>query len=140
MSMGHAMENKWPVNQNQPRKKWNDGTRSQEVMRSRTYIEWSELHRSLPQSQPIGLVQSAYIACLLRSDDTKIGSGPASHPRSTSVMVFSPNLCQLHRLQKIPQNTEGLVELSLHHHVNLTKAARPVKISLAAPLIGHLAH
>ena len=32
-----AMENKWPVHQNQLRRKWNDGARSQEVMRSRTY-------------------------------------------------------------------------------------------------------
>ena len=72
---GVAMENKWPVNQNQLRKKWNDGTRSQGVARSRTYIEWSEweeLHRSLPHSQPIGLVQSAYIACLMRGDDAKL--------------------------------------------------------------------
>ena len=70
-----AMENKWPVHQNRLRDKWNDGTRLQGVARSRSYIawsEWQELHRSLPHSQPIGLVQSAYVACLMRGDDTKL--------------------------------------------------------------------
>ena len=70
-----AMENKWPVHQNQLRRKWNDAARSQGVVRSKTYIQWSEwetLYRSLPHSQPIGLVQSAYIASLMRGDDTKL--------------------------------------------------------------------
>ena len=70
-----AMENKWPMHQNQLRRKWNDGTRSQGVARSRHYIswsEWDELHRSLPHSPPIGIVQSPYIACLMRGDDTKL--------------------------------------------------------------------
>ena len=70
-----AMENKWPLHQNQLRKKWNDGARSQGVGRSTRYIswpEWEEMHRALPHSQPIGLVQSAYIASLTRGTDTTL--------------------------------------------------------------------
>ena len=71
-----AMENKWPVHQKRLREKWNDGTRLQKVARLRScYIawsEWQELHRSLPHRQPIGLVQSAYVACFMRGDDTKL--------------------------------------------------------------------
>ena len=72
-----AMENKWPVHQNRLRKKWNDGTRTQGVARSEIYIawlEWQEMFRSLPHSQPVGLVQSAYVACLMRGNNTRLVS------------------------------------------------------------------
>ena len=70
-----AMENKWPMHLNQLRNRWNDGASSQGVGRSKNYVQWTEweaLHRALPHSQPIGLVQSAYIASLMRGDDTML--------------------------------------------------------------------
>ena len=53
----------------------NAGASSQGVGRSKNYVQWTEweaLHRALSHSQPIGLVQSAYIASLMRGDDTAI--------------------------------------------------------------------
>ena len=70
-----AMESKWPVHQDRLSQKWNNGTRTQGVARSGRNIawhEWQEMFRSLTHSQHIGLVQSAYVACLMRGDDTKL--------------------------------------------------------------------
>ena len=64
-----AMENKWPL---QLRTRWNDGASSQGVGRSKSYVhrtEWEALFRALPHSQPM---QSAYIASLMRGDDTTL--------------------------------------------------------------------
>ena len=35
-------------------------------------VERATIHRSVPHSQPIGIVQSPYIACLMQGDDTKM--------------------------------------------------------------------
>ena len=70
-----AMESTWPVRQHRLRQKWENGTRQQEVARSEVpilWLEWQEMFRSLPHSRPIGLVQSAYVAYLLRGDDTRL--------------------------------------------------------------------
>ena len=70
-----AMESYWPVHQNRLREKWDEGARTQGVWRSGRTIAWSEwqaMFRSLPNSRPIGLVQSAYVTCLMRGDDTKL--------------------------------------------------------------------
>ena len=48
---------------------------TQGVGRSRrqiTWPEWYDMCRTLPHSQPIGLVQSAYVTSLLRGDCTKL--------------------------------------------------------------------
>ena len=70
-----AMESTWPVRQHRLRQKWENRTREQEVARSGVPIswsEWQEMFRTLPHSRPIGLVQSAYVACLRRGDDTRL--------------------------------------------------------------------
>ena len=72
-----AMESTWPVRQNRLREKWEKGSRTQEVTRSGiriTRFEWQTMFRSLTHSRPIGLVQSAYVACLMRGDNTKLVS------------------------------------------------------------------
>ena len=64
-----AMETYWPAHYNRLRKKWETGARTQGVWRSEriiTWPEWYEMFRALPHSQPIGLVQSAYVTCLLQ--------------------------------------------------------------------------
>ena len=69
------METYWPVHQNRLREKWETEARTQGVWRSGRIIIWSEwqaMFRSLPHSRPIGLVQSAYVTCLLRGDNTKL--------------------------------------------------------------------
>ena len=51
------------------------GAQAQGTWRSErkiTWPEWYEMYRTLPHSQPIGLVQSAYVTCLLRGDSTKL--------------------------------------------------------------------
>ena len=77
-----AMESTWPVRQNRLREKWEEGSRTQGVTRSGIRITWSEwqtMFRSLTHSRPIGLVQSAYVACLMRGDNTKFSVAPASN-------------------------------------------------------------
>ena len=51
------------------------GAHTQGVGRPRrqiTWPEWYDMYRTLPHSQPIGLVQSAYVTSLLRGDSTKL--------------------------------------------------------------------
>ena len=82
-----AMESTWPVRQNRLREKWDAGSRTQGVTRSGRYIAWSEwqtMFRSLPHSRPIGLVQSAYVACLMRGDNTKLVVTSASNIARTA--------------------------------------------------------
>ena len=72
-----AMESTWPVRQNRLRQTWETGSRKQEVTRSGIRIsrsEWQEMFRSLPHSRPIGLVQSAYVVCLMRGENTRLVS------------------------------------------------------------------
>ena len=71
------MESTWPVRQNRLQQKWETGSRTQEVTRSGIRIsrsEWQTMFRSLPHSRPIRLVQSAYVACLMRGDNTRLVS------------------------------------------------------------------
>ena len=57
------------------RENWKTDARTQGAWRSGrtiTWPDWHEMFRALPHSQPIGLVQSAYVTCLLRGDSTKL--------------------------------------------------------------------
>ena len=70
-----AMETYWPAHYGRFRDNWNAGAHTQGVGRSRrqiTWPEWCDMYRTLPHSQPIGLVQSAYVTSLLRGDCTKL--------------------------------------------------------------------
>ena len=70
-----AMETYWPAHYGRFRENGNAGAQTQGVGRSRrqiTWPEWCEMYRTLPHSQPIGLVQSAYVTSLLRGDSTKL--------------------------------------------------------------------
>ena len=70
-----AMETYWPAHYGRFRENWNAGAHTQGVGRSRrqiTWPEWYDMYRTLPHSQPIGLVQSAYVTSLLRGDSTKL--------------------------------------------------------------------
>ena len=54
-----------------------DRSRQQEVARSGvpiSWLEWQEMFWSLPHTRPIRLVQSAYVASLMRGDDTRLVS------------------------------------------------------------------
>ena len=65
------METYWPAHYGRFRENWNAGAQTQGVGRSRrqiTWPEWYEMYRTLPHSQPIGLVQSAYVTSLLRGE------------------------------------------------------------------------
>ena len=70
-----AMETYWPAHYGRFRESWNTSARTQGTWRSGrliTWPEWYEMFRTLPHSQPRGLVQSAYVTCLLRGDSTKL--------------------------------------------------------------------
>ena len=70
-----AMETYWPAHYGRFRESWTAGAQAQGTWRSRrkiTWPEWYEMYRTLPHSQPIGLVQSACVTCLLRGDSTKL--------------------------------------------------------------------
>ena len=70
-----AMETYWPAHYGRFRENWDAGAHTQGVGRSRrliTWPEWYDMYRTLPHSQPIGLVQSAYVTSLLRGDCTKL--------------------------------------------------------------------
>ena len=64
-----GMENKWPLHQHHFWTRCNQGASGQGVGRSKSYIyrhEWEALFSDLPQSQPIGLTRSDYVACIMR--------------------------------------------------------------------------
>ena len=70
-----AMETYWPAHYGRFRENWDAGAHTQGVGRSRrliTWPEWYDVYRTLPHSQPIGLVQSAYVTSLLRGDCTNL--------------------------------------------------------------------
>ena len=70
-----AMETYWPAHYGRFRESWTAGAQDQGTWRLRrkiTWPEWHEMYRTLPHSQPIGLVQSAYVTCLLRGNSTKL--------------------------------------------------------------------
>ena len=70
-----GMENTWPLHQHHLWRRWNQGASGQGVGRSKSYIyrqDWEALFRDLPQSQPIGLTRSDYVACLMRGDNAKL--------------------------------------------------------------------
>ena len=62
-----AMETYWPAHYGRFRESWTAGAQAQGTWRSRRKITWPEWQKdvqTLPHSQPIGLMQSAYVTCL----------------------------------------------------------------------------
>ena len=69
-----AMETYWPAHYGRFRELdyGCPSPRNVEVGTKNYMPEWCEMYRTLPHSQPIRLVQSAYVICLLRGHSTKL--------------------------------------------------------------------
>ena len=91
-----CMENKWPRHQHNFRSMWNDGASGQGVGRSRHYIsgqEWRAMFHNLPQSQPIVLTRSDYVANLSSTSCRKPASSATASRRSLNSMASKPPSC-----------------------------------------------